>query len=42
MDNPIHVEIQIVELFIVGVRTSCIDGNNLSINLARMLLNNRG
>lgn len=34
MNNPIHVEIQIVKLLIVRIWASCIDGDNLSINLS--------
>jgi hypothetical protein len=41
MNNAIHVEIQIVKLLIVRIRTSCIDGNNLSVNLSWVLFNDR-
>ena len=41
MDNPVHVEIQVIKLLIVGIRSSCVDWNNLSVNLSGMLFNNR-
>ena len=42
MDNTIHVEIQIIKLFIIGIWSSGVDGNSNSIDLSWMFFDYRG
>lgn len=41
MDDAVHIEVQVVELFAIRIRSSCIDGNFLAINLPRLLFDDR-
>lgn len=42
MDDSIHVEVQIIELFTVGVCASCIDRDGDSIDFERLLFDDGG
>ena len=42
MDNPIHVEIQIVELLAIGIRSSSIYRKGHTIDLAGMFFDDGG
>jgi hypothetical protein len=41
MDDAVHIEVQVVELFAIRIRSSSIDWNFLAINLPRLLFDDR-
>ena len=42
MNDAIHVEVQIIELFTVGVCASCVDGDGDSIDLEGLFFDDWG
>jgi hypothetical protein len=41
MDDAVHIEVQVVELFAIGIRSSSIDWDFLAIDLSRLLFDDR-